>query len=191
MNKVLYIGQEEVYADFFKSCCPPFVRFQHWNVRLEELSIMEFLKESGSLILLENYKPEIIIPIKDRLLSCRHSCTFCAFASKNQHEANWEHLGIKHVFLRHWPKEKIEQCFLKVLGFEYPIQPGIEISQREREVLQLIADGFSTLEMADELHISVHTINTHRKALLKKFQAKTPADLIVKAIKYKILENLG
>lgn len=56
------------------------------------------------------------------------------------------------------------------------------LTQREREVLQLIAEGISSKEIADRLHLSPGTIETHRKNLLKKLNARNSAELIRMAI---------
>ncbi len=56
------------------------------------------------------------------------------------------------------------------------------LSQREYEVLKLITKGFKTAEIADELYVSVHTINSHRKNILKKLNLKSPTELIVYAM---------
>lgn len=57
------------------------------------------------------------------------------------------------------------------------------ISPQEREVLTLIADGFTTAEIAEKLFISVSTLNTHRKSLLAKFNVNNTAGLIKIAVK--------
>jgi DNA-binding NarL/FixJ family response regulator len=57
------------------------------------------------------------------------------------------------------------------------------ISRREKEVLQLIADGLTNAEVAEKLFISIPTVNTHRKSLLEKLEAKNTATLIGRAIK--------
>ena len=56
------------------------------------------------------------------------------------------------------------------------------LSKREYEVLELITKGKSTAAIADTLHLSVHTINSHRKNILKKLNLKSPAELIVHAL---------
>lgn len=56
------------------------------------------------------------------------------------------------------------------------------LSPREYEVLQLITKGLKTNQIADQLHVSVHTINSHRKSILKKLNLKSPAELIVYAL---------
>jgi len=52
------------------------------------------------------------------------------------------------------------------------------ITKRESEILKLIADGLTNQEIADRLFISVFTVDSHRKNLLLKFNAKNTATLI-------------
>ncbi len=61
------------------------------------------------------------------------------------------------------------------------------ISRREKEVLLLIADGFTNAEIAEKLFISVATVNTHRKSLLSKFRVNNTAGLIKLATRYNLV----
>jgi DNA-binding NarL/FixJ family response regulator len=56
------------------------------------------------------------------------------------------------------------------------------VTRRESEILKLIADGFTNQEIADKLFISTSTVDSHRKNLLLKFDAKNSAMLIKTAI---------
>lgn len=58
-----------------------------------------------------------------------------------------------------------------------------ELSEREAEILKLIAEGKTTREIADMLFISVKTVGTHKQHILENLQLKTTADLIKYAIK--------
>jgi len=51
-------------------------------------------------------------------------------------------------------------------------------SQREKEVLELIAKGFSTKDIAKRLFITEKTVETHRKNITKKAQVKNTAELV-------------
>ncbi len=61
------------------------------------------------------------------------------------------------------------------------------ITRREREVLELIADGMTNNEIAQKLFISTTTVDRHRKNLLTKFEAKNTASLIRIAAQLKII----
>jgi len=56
------------------------------------------------------------------------------------------------------------------------------LTRREVEVLKLIADGLTNQEIADKLFISVWTVDSHRKNLLLKFNAKNTAILVKTAV---------
>jgi DNA-binding NarL/FixJ family response regulator len=61
------------------------------------------------------------------------------------------------------------------------------ITRREKEVLELIADGSTNAEIAAKLYISVTTVDTHRKNLLAKFDAKNTAALVKAAAQLNLL----
>jgi len=62
------------------------------------------------------------------------------------------------------------------------------ISPREKEVLGLIAEEYTTKEIASQLYISYETANTHRKNLLSKMDVKNTAGLIRKAFEVGIMK---
>ncbi|MHC4362839.1 MAG: response regulator [Planctomycetota bacterium] len=57
------------------------------------------------------------------------------------------------------------------------------LSSREREVLQLLAEGKSTKQMALRLHISVKTVETHRRQIMEKLDIHSVAELTKYAIR--------
>lgn len=61
------------------------------------------------------------------------------------------------------------------------------LTRREKEVLELIADGMTNNEIATKLFISYTTVDTHRKNLLAKFNAKNTATLIKLAVQAGII----
>lgn len=62
------------------------------------------------------------------------------------------------------------------------------ITRREKEVLALIAEGLTNPQIAEKTFVSVTTIETHRKNLLMKLEAKNTAELVRLAFKYALLE---
>lgn len=63
----------------------------------------------------------------------------------------------------------------------------VDLSQREEEVLHLIADGFTNQEIADKLFTSRRTVEGHRQNLLEKTGTKNTATLIRYAIRNNII----
>lgn len=63
------------------------------------------------------------------------------------------------------------------------------VSRREKEVLQLIVDGLTNPQIAEKLFISLHTVDSHRKNLLAKFNVNNTASLIRVAIKNNLVET--
>jgi len=55
---------------------------------------------------------------------------------------------------------------------------GVTLSSKEKDVLEMLSDGFTTTEIAQELVSSQHTIETYRRNLLLKFDAKNVSELI-------------
>ena len=62
------------------------------------------------------------------------------------------------------------------------------LSSREREVLQLIAEGKTSREIAELLHLSVKTVQSHRTNLMQKLDLHDRGELIKYAIQKKIIE---
>jgi DNA-binding NarL/FixJ family response regulator len=64
----------------------------------------------------------------------------------------------------------------------------IVLTRREKEVLELIAEGMTNNEIATKLFVGSTTIDTHRKNLLTKFGAKNTATLIRMAVQMQMIE---
>lgn len=74
-----------------------------------------------------------------------------------------------------------------ILGLRRPVQESQRVlTLREREVLQLVAEGRTTIEVAEILNVSVKTVETHRRQIMKKLQVHGVAELT----KYAIREGL-
>ncbi|MBD3415047.1 MAG: response regulator [Candidatus Aminicenantes bacterium] len=67
--------------------------------------------------------------------------------------------------------------------------PHSYLTEREREVLQLIAEGYSNKEIAEILFISVKTVEAHRSHIMEKLDLHKAADLTKYAIEHRIIET--
>jgi DNA-binding NarL/FixJ family response regulator len=65
--------------------------------------------------------------------------------------------------------------------------PFPSLSRREKQILQLIVDEKTTGEIAEELFISFGTVETHRRNILMKVNARNTAGLVKAAIEYRLI----
>jgi two-component system response regulator NreC len=61
------------------------------------------------------------------------------------------------------------------------------LTPREREILQLVAEGKSNKEVANLLHLSVYTVETHRANIMEKLKLKSVPELILYAVRKGII----
>lgn len=72
-------------------------------------------------------------------------------------------------------------------GFWASHKEGAKLSGRETEILKLISTGLLSKEIADQLYISVHTVNTHRQKILEKLNADNTMEAVQLARRVGIL----
>jgi DNA-binding NarL/FixJ family response regulator len=112
--------------------------------------------------------------------------------------------GVSGYLLKDCASEELVQCIKTVTSGRIYLSPavtpmivqqfiqpnrndvlaaGAELTAREREVLQMIAEGRSTKDIADSLFISVKTVETHRKNIMDKTELHSVAELVKFAIR--------
>jgi DNA-binding NarL/FixJ family response regulator len=64
---------------------------------------------------------------------------------------------------------------------------SLMLTEREIEIITLIAHEFSGKEISEQLFISVNTVETHRKNIMKKLDAKNSISLVKYALKKKLI----
>ncbi len=74
-------------------------------------------------------------------------------------------------------------------GNEIKKDPVRKLTSRQREVLQLLAEGKSAKEVAKSLHISSRTVEFHKYQIMEELSVKTSAGLVQFAIKHGIISN--
>jgi len=162
-DKAYFLNFEHRVVEFFKAL--PFEKISKYKVQYDIR-----VKTKGN-----NYV---------RLL---HQAVQIDYDEKNYYRTLSLHTDITHI------KQDGVPCF-SLIGLDgepsyYNIQDANEFNKsydrftkREREILKRIVEGKSSKDIADELYISPHTVNIHRKNILKKANAKTPLELVKLAI---------
>jgi len=67
-------------------------------------------------------------------------------------------------------------------------QPHTDLSDREFEIMRLIAMGEGASDIAKKLHLSVNTVSTYRTRILEKIRVKTTAELTRYALEHRLID---
>jgi len=109
--------------------------------------------------------------------------------------------GADGYLVKNAGKEEIEKCLLAVEDGKMYLSVDVNLntaerkelseipvlSSREKEVLELIAEGFTNQQIAEKIFISPHTVDSHRKSLMTKLNASNTAVLIKQAAKFNFI----
>ena len=101
-------------------------------------------------------------------------------------DAEKEILSAIEALSRHKPyfsrvvSESLLDHFVKHVGVPHKIDL---LTPREREVVQLVAEGLSNKQVGRQLHLSIKTVETHRSAAMRKAGLSSTADLVRYAVR--------
>jgi len=123
--------------------------------------------------------------IRDVLTAGAHGYVLKSDAAR--HLVNAVEALIQHKpFFSAKVSETVLDGYLKA-GHEAEL-PGEPLTPREREIVQLLAEGKSNKEVADTLGISTKTIETHRATIMRKLELKSFAEMVRYAIRNNIIQ---
>ncbi|MEJ7646740.1 MAG: response regulator transcription factor [Chryseolinea sp.] len=105
---------------------------------------------------------------------CSKEEIIMAVAAVGRGEKFFCHKILDIIMQKHFPQEA-------------EIVPGI-LTMRETEILKLLASGYSTQKVADELFLSPHTVHTHRKSIIKKLNIKSPTEFVIYALDFGLIK---
>lgn len=141
----------------------PQIRIIVFSMHAEEAFILQALSNGATGYVLKDASVEYLIPAIREVMKGRR------FLSPPISESDLE------AFM-----EKIEEGIL---------DPYETLTPREKEILQMTAEGNSSPEIADILTISPRTVETHRNNIMKKMTFRSQADLIRFAIRKGIIPS--
>ncbi len=94
-----------------------------------------------------------------------------------------------YVFLYPSMADKLVSDYLRrvAAGEERASYDGL--TEREREVLRLVAEGHTTAEIAQALYVSPHTVQSHRRAIMEKLNLHNRVELVRYAMRRGLIED--
>jgi DNA-binding NarL/FixJ family response regulator len=108
--------------------------------------------------------------------------------------------GAKGYILKEAPRETLVRAIEKVAAGETFVDPALMtaflpgrdkddmLTQREREILQLLADGMSNADVAERLFISQETVKSHVRHILTKLEADTRTHAVAIALREAMID---
>jgi DNA-binding NarL/FixJ family response regulator len=130
----------------------------------------------------------LVVSAHAESLYARRSLEAGALGYVNKQEVQQQVIDAIETVLRGecYVSETIKQQLVsKALGGKNTGQVGVEsLSDRELEIFELIGRGKSTRAIADQLHLSIHTIETHRENLRAKLGLRNGTELAHSAVQW-------
>jgi two-component system, NarL family, response regulator len=107
--------------------------------------------------------------------------------------------GVKGYVRKDSPPSDLIRAIEAARAGEFYVDPGLSstivleegdrtLSARQREILQMLADGMATDAVAKELGLSTETVRTHTKRILAKLEASTRTQAVAIGIRYGLIE---
>ena len=89
-----------------------------------------------------------------------------------------EELAFKDTIVGDLRGNGIVEAWKKIMRAK---EPSPALTKREKEILALLGQGYSSKQLADRLYISINTVETHRRHLIEKFNVRNSVELVTKA----------
>lgn len=105
------------------------------------------------------------------------------------HDVNLSSGNCDYVYKLNAPAAELIEQVKSFINDNKETEPDDELTQREKDVLRLIALGHTNKSIADTLFISTHTVISHRKNITEKLGIKSIPGLTVYAIIQKIISH--
>jgi DNA-binding NarL/FixJ family response regulator len=181
--------------------------------RTESIRVVgEAADGDAAVALVQRRRPNVVIldvrmPGCDGLEAARRIATeapdsailmFTAFAERSLVSRGLE-AGAKGYILKEAPQQTLVRAIQKVAEGEGYVDPALMpafltkeregmLTAREREILQLLADGMSNADVAAKLFISQETVKSHVRHILSKLEADTRTHAVAKALRQSIID---
>lgn len=170
-------------------------------------TLLEFMREGyADVILLDIALPDYSgLDLCREIKSLSPDTTVLAFSNHSERSVIMRMLqnGAGGYLLKTSPAEEVLDCIRESLAGEVTFSKEVKgilarptasawkdlprLTKREKEILQLLSEGETTVDIAARLSVSPLTIETHRRNLLQKFEVKNVAALVRVAVQHRLL----
>ena len=94
-----------------------------------------------------------------------------------------------NVFLHPSIARAVTEDYIQLARSQHKMGAYQRLTEREKEILMLIAEGYSSHQIADKLYLTVKTVLNHRRNVMEKLGVDNPAQLIKYAIKMGLVDD--
>ncbi|MBI4304169.1 MAG: response regulator transcription factor, partial [Chloroflexi bacterium] len=94
-----------------------------------------------------------------------------------------------NVFLHPSIAKAVTKDYIQLIQIEHEAEPYQRLTEREKEILKLFAEGYSSHEIAGRLFLTVKTVLNHRRSIMDKLGLENPAQLIKYAVKMGLVDE--
>lgn len=201
--RIVIADDHQLFIDGLKSILSQEIGIQVIGEANNGLELIRLLNQTSAPDLILT---DIRMPVMDGIQACREitakypGIPVMALSMYDQPSdiAEMVDAGAKGYLLKNADKEQMIRAIYSLHKFRHYFSPeltrivakhktsaeqkSLPLTRREKEILNSIAKGRTSLQIAQELHISKLTVDTHRKNMLKKLGISTTAGLIKYAL---------
>lgn len=151
-----------------------------------------YKEQQPDIFLLDYYFPDGTgLNVATEILKDKPSATIIILSMENDADLVYQcrQVGVKGYIIKNLSSDElltaIQETILGNSFFMWDYEPVVNkqppensISKREIEIVGLISKGLTSQEIAETLHLSTYTVNTHRRNILRKLELKNTAMMV-------------
>jgi len=171
------------------------------DARVSEAPAAEEVRERPDVVVIDPWKPGVDIESAVAEVSRRTGAPVVIFTSDGGARLLSQAVdaGVKGYVRKDSPPEDLARAIAAAAEGSFYIDPGVSsalmldegersLSVRQREILQMLADGLQTEAVAARLGLSTETVRTHTKRILAKLEASTRTQAVEVGLRHGLID---
>jgi len=171
------------------------------DARVSEAPAAEEVRERPDVVVIDPWKPGVDIESAVAEVSRRTGAPVVIFTSDGGARLLSQAVdaGVKGYVRKDSPPEDLARAIAAAAEGSFYIDPGVSsalmldegersLSVRQREILQMLADGLQTEAVAARLGLSTETVRTHTKRILAKLEASTRTQAVAVGLRHGLID---